>query len=39
MEFVLECLGDFTSLCEEKEERFGSMDDIFMETKKGRNEK
>ena len=26
--FVLECLGDFSSLCEEDEERFGSIDDI-----------
>lgn len=25
---VLECLGDFSSLCEKEEERFGSIDDI-----------
>jgi len=25
---VLECLGDFSSLCEEKEERFGSIEEI-----------
>ena len=26
--FVLECLGEFTSLCEEEEERFGSIDEV-----------
>lgn len=26
--FVLECLGDFTSLCEVEEERFGSIDEV-----------
>jgi len=26
--FVLECLGDFSSLCEVKKESFGSMDEV-----------
>ena len=33
---VLECLGDFSSLCEVEEERFGSMEDILSGEKKGR---
>ncbi len=28
---VLECLGDFSSLCEKEEERFGSMDEVVNE--------
>jgi len=28
---VLECLGDFSSLCEIREERFGSIEDIINE--------
>ena len=28
---VLECLGDFTTVCCEEEERFGSMDEIIGE--------
>ncbi len=31
--FVLECLGDFSSLCKVEEERFGSMDDILSKQK------
>ena len=26
--FVLECLGDFSALCELEEEKFGSMDEV-----------
>jgi len=26
---ILECLGDFSSLCEKKEERFGSIEEVF----------
>jgi len=26
--FVLECLGDFDGVCEEKEEEFESMDEV-----------
>jgi len=26
--FILECLGDFDGVCEERVEEFGSMDDI-----------
>ncbi|HFU74811.1 MAG TPA: XRE family transcriptional regulator, partial [Arcobacter sp.] len=26
--FVLECLGDFSSVCEVEEERFGSIDEM-----------
>ncbi len=28
MIIVLECLGDFSSLCEKEEEMFGSMDEV-----------
>ena len=28
MEFSLECLGDFSSLCAEEEDRFGSIDEV-----------
>ena len=28
MEITLECLGDFSSLCEEEEERFRSIDEL-----------
>ena len=30
---VLECLGDFSSLCEVEEERFGSMDEVLKSVK------
>jgi len=26
--FVLECLGEFASLCENREEEFGSIDEV-----------
>ncbi len=31
--FVLECLGDFSSLCEVEEERFRSMDEVLESVK------
>ena len=39
MELTLKCLGDLFTLCEEEEERFGSIDEILVEDKEGRNEK
>jgi len=31
---VLECLGDFSSLCDKEEERYGSIEEIVNESKK-----
>jgi len=36
---VLECLGDFSGVCCEEEERFGSIEDIIGEEKEGNRNK
>jgi transcriptional regulator with XRE-family HTH domain len=33
---VLECLGDFSAVCCDREEMFGSIEDILREKKKGK---
>ncbi len=39
MELTLECLGDFSSVCEKKEKMLGSIDEILKYDKRERKDK